>query len=137
MAISQRSHRRRARAAHDAPPATPPTMRMRFLRFIETSSGKRTPFQTAPPPGASASRAREQGGTLTPPSAQRVALPYAVYDAITDPKRLDDTVPRGVTASSVLPAVLPRIIAFQNSQIRQPPIPFGKPERHTPPKRSD
>ena len=58
----------------------------------------------------------------------------AVYNLITDPKELYDTVPRGFTASWVMPAVFGKIIDFQKTLAQEPPIPLGTPDPYEPPK---
>jgi arylsulfatase len=58
----------------------------------------------------------------------------AVYNLITDPKELYDTVPRGFSASWVMPAVFEKIIEFQKTLAQEPPIPMGTPDPYSPPK---
>jgi arylsulfatase len=58
----------------------------------------------------------------------------AVYNLITDPKELYDTVPRGFSASWVMPAVFEKIIEFQKTLAQEPPIPMGTPDPYNPPK---
>ena len=58
----------------------------------------------------------------------------AVYNLIADPKELYDTVPRGFSASWVMPAVFEKIVKFQKTLIQEPPIPLGTPDPYEPPK---
>ena len=73
----------------------------------------------------------KQEHPLDPPL--RLNLP-AVYNLITDPKELYDTVPRGFAASWAMPAVFGKIIAFQETLVREPPIPLGTPDLWEPKK---
>ncbi len=71
----------------------------------------------------------QQDGPLEPPLQLNVP---AVYNLTTDPKELYDTVPRGFSASWVMPAVFEKIVEFQRTLVQEPPIPLGTPDPYEP-----
>jgi arylsulfatase len=75
----------------------------------------------------------EQEDPQDPPL--RLNVPQ-VYNLTTDPKELYDLLPRGFSASWVLPAVFERIVEFQKTLIQEPPIPMGTPDPYEPAGRS-
>jgi arylsulfatase len=73
----------------------------------------------------------EQRSALDPP--KRLNVPQ-IYNLITDPKEEFDLVPRGKTASWAFPPIFRNIVAFQQTLVQEPPIPFGTPEPWEPKK---